>query len=276
VHVPSWLAWVLIALAAYLIASYAANRQAFSPSKYPEGSWNLQSRLGAQDVWLNARGARIHSWWIPHADRPWVTLFLHGKAGNLTDRIPHYLEIAAAGCAVLALDYRGYGKSDGRPSEGGLSLDAEAAYDHLLQSGYQAGRIILHGESLGTAVAVALAARRPCAAVVLEAPFTSAREVAATILPFLGPALVWGFDSRARIRRIRAPLLILHGDRDATIPLRLSQSLLAAAPDPKSFWLVPHAGHNDIVETAGPDYRARLASFYAQLPEPAGESRRMR
>jgi uncharacterized protein len=274
--VPSALAWVLIVLAAYGIVAYAANRQAFSPSKYPEGSWNLQARLGAQDVWLNARGTPIHSWWIPHTGSPWVTLFLHGKAGNLTDRIPHYLEITLAGCSVLALDYRGYGKSAGRPSEGGLYLDAEAAYDHLVESGYQAGRIILHGESLGTAVAVELAARRPCAGIVLEAPFTSARDVAATILPWLGPALVWGFDSRARIGRVRAPLLILHGDRDSTIPLRLGQSLFAVAPDPKSFGLVPHAGHNDLVETAGPDYRARLASFYAQLREPAGPSRHMR
>src|SRR5262249_55228788 len=129
-------------------------------------------------------------------------------------------------------------------------------------AGYSAAQIIVHGESLGTAVAVNLASRKPCAGVVLEAPFTSARGVAASILPVLGPMLVWGLDSRARIACVHAPLLIMQGDRDQVISPRLGQALFAAAPQPKSLWVIPGAGHNDILETAGPQYRQRLAAFY--------------
>ena len=144
-------------------------------------------------------------------------------------------------------------------------FDAETAYDHLVKAGYRPEQIILHGESLGTAVAVDLASHRQCAGVVLEAPFTSGKDVARTVLPFAGPMLVWSFDSRAKIGRIHAPMLFIQGNRDEIIPLRLGQALFAAAPEPKSFWIVPGAGHNDIVEAAGESYRQQLRSFYAGL-----------
>ncbi|MGA3042847.1 MAG: alpha/beta hydrolase, partial [Bryobacteraceae bacterium] len=133
------------------------------------------------------------------------------------------------------------------------------------KTGFRPDQIIIHGESLGTAVAVDLAARRPCAAVILEAPFTSAKDVAQTIAPVIGPMLIWGFDSRAKIGGIHAPIFFIHGDRDKVIPLRLGQDLFAAAHQPKSFWLVPGAGHNDIAETAGASYRQHLQSPYARL-----------
>src|SRR5262249_5671534 len=123
-------------------------------------------------------------------------------------------------------------------------------------------RIVIHGESLGSAVAVELAARRPCARVVLEAPFTSAAQVAGTVLPLIGPLLISSFDSKAKIGRTRAPLLIIHGDRDEVIPYRMGRELYDAAPEPKSFWTVEGAGHNDLVETAGDHYCERLAAFY--------------
>jgi fermentation-respiration switch protein FrsA (DUF1100 family) len=137
-----------------------------------------------------------------------------------------------------------------------------------VKTGFRPDHIIVHGESLGTAVAVDLAARRPCAAVVLEAPFPSAKDVARTVAPVIGPMIVWGFDSRAKIGRIHAPVFFIHGDRDEVIPLRLGQDLFAAAREPKSFWLVPGAGHNDIVETAGAGYRQHLQSFYERLRMP--------
>jgi fermentation-respiration switch protein FrsA (DUF1100 family) len=163
------------------------------------------------------------------------------------------------------LDYRGYGKSNGRPTERGIYIDAETAYDHLVKSGYLPNQIILHGESLGTAVAVDLASRRQCAAVVLEAPFTSGKDVARTVLPVIGPLLMWSFNSREKIGRIHAPMLFIHGNRDEIIPLQLGQALFAAAPEPKSFWIVPDAGHNNIVEAAGASYRERLRTFYESL-----------
>ncbi|HTQ55074.1 MAG TPA: alpha/beta hydrolase [Bryobacteraceae bacterium] len=247
------------------MAGCIANRFVFYPARYPEGLWEVQAQLHAADLWLRtADGVRIHSWWMPH-EGPWVTLYLHGNAGNITHRYPIDREILVAGSAVLAPDYRGYGKSAGRPSERGLYRDADAAYDHLLRAGYRPHQVVLHGESLGTAVAVDLASRRPCAGLVLEAPFTSAADVAATIAPLIGRLPIWGFNSIAKIGRVRAPLLIVHGDRDRLIPVRMGQALFAAAHPPKSLWLVPGAGHNDIWETAGPDYPARLAAFYASL-----------
>lgn len=101
---------------------------------------------------------------------------------------------------------------------------------------------------------------------VLEAPFTSGKDVARTVLPIIGPLLIWSFNSQRKITSIHAPILFIHGDRDEIIPLRLGQALFATAPEPKSLWIVPGAHHNDIVEKAGPAYRERLRSFYESLP----------
>jgi fermentation-respiration switch protein FrsA (DUF1100 family) len=163
------------------------------------------------------------------------------------------------------LDYRGYGKSSGSPSEHGLYADADAAYLYLLDHGYSARQIILQGESLGTAVAVDLASRKDCAGVVLEAAFTSGGDVANTVLPFVGHLVFRGFDSKRKIANIRAPLLFFHGDRDETIPFKLGRSFFDAAPEPKYFVEIPGAGHNDLVETAGSTYRERLHEFYGHL-----------
>ena len=268
-RIPVYVAVPVIAAAVYLVLCYIANRSVYFPAKYPEGLWDAQALLRATDVWLDTDdGVRIHAWWIPREGASFVTLHLHGNAGNITHRHPQFGEIAAAGSAVLALDYRGYGKSRGRPTERGLYRDADAAYNYLLKAGFRPEQIILHGESLGTAVAVDLAARRPCAAVVLEAPFTSARDVARTVAPVIGSMLIWGFDSRAKIGRTHAPAFFIQGDRDEVIPLRLGQELFAAAPEPKSFWLVPGAGHNDIAETAGASFRQHLRSFFEGLRMP--------
>jgi hypothetical protein len=273
------------------LAYYLANRAVYYPSKYPEGYWDTQRATGASDAWMETSdGVKIHGWWVhrrqdgistpdvvprktpggtqPDGGRdgpPLVTLFLHGNAGNITNRTPRIQEIIAAGSSILMLDYRGYGKSSGRPSEQGLYRDSEAGYIYLLGKGYRPEQMILHGESLGTAVAIDLASRRPCAALILEAPFTSASEVAGTVVPFLGPLLVRSFNSLPKIRWIRVPKLFMQGDRDEVIPLRLGQKLFAAAQGTKTFWIVPGAGHNDILETAGAEYRQRLRAFYGTL-----------
>ena len=266
VNVSRYAVYPVLAAAGYGLLYFMANRSVYFPSKYPEGLWDEQAQLGAADVWLDTRdGVRIHSWLVKQPDARFVTLFLHGNAGNITDRSSHIREITAAGSSILIVDYRGYGKSNGRPTERGIYADAETAYDHLVKSGYLPNQIILHGESLGTAVTVDLAARRECAGVVLEAPFTSGQDVARTVLPYIGPLLVWSFSSREKIARIHAPMLFIHGNRDEIIPLRLGQALFAAAPEPKSMWIVPDAGHNNIVETAGASYRERLRTFYESL-----------
>lgn len=261
-RVPWYVLWPAVVCAIYGALCLLAARSLYYPTKYPDGWWGVQSQLGAADVWLTARdGVRIHGWFVRNSESRWLTLFFHGNAGNITYREPHFREIRGSGSSVLMIDYRGYGRSSGRPSEAGLYADASAAYDWALRQGYTPDHIIAHGESLGTAVAVDLASKQRCAGLVLEAPFSSAKDVAATVLPMLGPAFIWGFDARSKIATVRAPVLIIQGDRDKVIPPRLGHALFAAAREPKSFWIVTGAGHNDLVETAGPEYRKRLATF---------------
>ncbi len=266
VNVPRYIAYPVVAGVVFGALSYWASRAVYFPSKYPEGDWGLQQRLGATDAWIVASdGVRVHGWSVKTAGAELMTLFFHGNAGNITDRASHIREISKAGSSILMIDYRGYGRSGGRPTEAGIYLDARAAYEFVLKAGYRPEQIIIHGESLGTAVAVDLASQRPCAAVVLEAPFTSAKDVAGSVLPVVGPMLIWSYDSRSKIGRVRAAMLFIQGDHDEVIPTRLGQALFAAAPEPKSFWVVPGAGHNDIVETAGAAYGQRLQSFYEGL-----------
>jgi fermentation-respiration switch protein FrsA (DUF1100 family) len=259
--------WMLLAGCVYGALYFLANRAIYYPQKYPQGLWELQPRAGAQDVELRTSdGVRLHGWWIPCLGSRIVTLFLHGNAGNITHRIEHARQITAAGSSLLLVDYRGYGKSEGRPSEKGLYRDADAGYAYLLANGFDPPRVVVHGESLGTAVAVDLAARRPCGGVILEAPFTSASEVAGRVLPLLGPLVVWGFDTRRKISRIHAPLLVMHGDRDEIIPFDMGRRVFQEAAEPKAFWAVPGGGHNDIPEAGGPAYQAKLREFYRGLP----------
>jgi len=265
--VPIGIRLTLLAGASYGILYLLASRAPYYPEKYPAGFWDMQHRLNATDVWLRtADGVRLHGWFVERPGASLVTLFLHGNAGNLTYRIADFENIPAAGSSLLMIDYRGYGRSSGWPTENGIYRDADAAYDYLLKRGYPPSKIVLHGESLGSAVAVDLAVRRPCAGLILEAPFTSAHELAGTVLPVVGPLLIWSFDTQRKIGRVRAPIYIVHGDRDEMIPQRMGQALFAAAPQPKTFWSVPGAGHNDLLETAGAaEYTRRLREFYATL-----------
>src|SRR5689334_18148591 len=114
-----------------------ADRFIYYPMRYPQGAWELQAKVGAEDRWLTASdGTRLHAWWFPKSDARFATVFLHGNAGNVTHRIDHAHAVRQAGSSFLVLDYRGYGKSQGQPSERGLYQDADAAYAELLHLGY--------------------------------------------------------------------------------------------------------------------------------------------
>jgi fermentation-respiration switch protein FrsA (DUF1100 family) len=246
----------------YLLARWAL----YHPSKYPQGYWDTQQLAGAADAWLETSdGVKIHGWWVRRDNAPLATLFLHGNGDNLSYYMPYIQETIAAGSSVLMIDYRGYGRSAGSPSEQGLYHDSDAGYTYLLDKGYRAEQIIIYGQSLGSAVAIDLASRRPCAGLILEAPFSSASDVAGSLVPFIGPLLVRSYNSLPKIRGIRAPKLFIHGDRDGTIPFKLGRKLFDAAPEPKTLWIVPGAGHNDILEVAGAEYQHRLSAFYQSL-----------
>jgi uncharacterized protein len=255
--------WVLLAVAVAVWGGLCllARRSAFFPARYPQGRWTEQSRLGAQDVWLQADGNRLHAWWVEVPGATTATLFLHGNAGNLSHRGYAVEAVTAAGSSILVLDYRGYGKSEGSPSEAGLYADAQAAYDWLRGKGF--ARLVVHGESLGAAVAVDLASRNKVEGLILEAPFSSGRDMAAAVLPGVGPLVFWGWNSAAKITKVQAPLLLLHGDHDEVVPFRLGQRLFEAAKQPKTFWRAEGAGHNDLA--LHPGYRRTLEAYFSSI-----------
>lgn len=265
---------LLIAL--FVLLSINAVRQKiidqflYYPMPYPQGEWDVQRGMEAQDRWLKAAdGTQLHAWWFPKTDARFATLFLHGNAGNVTHRIDHAQQILQAGSAFLVVDYRGYGKSRGQPSERGLYEDGDAAYADLLALGYQPNQIILQGESLGTAVAVDLAVRKQCAGLILEAPLKSLRAMAGTVLPVVGPLLAHGFNTENKISRVHAPLLVMHGDADEIVPFPQGQAIFRAANQPKQFWPIRGAHHNDLLYQAGPEYVTRLRAFYRSIAQEA-------
>ena len=199
-------------------------------------------------------GERLHGWWISRrAPGHGHVLLCHGNAGNVGDRVPHAAVLTAAGFDVLLFDYRGYGHSSGRPSERGTYRDARAALACLLrQPDVDASRVLYLGESLGGAVALELALAHPPAGLVLLSAFTSVRAMGRVHYALIPTALVPdAYPSLRRIGGLRAPLLVLHGEDDAIVPVEHGRALLDAAPDPKRMRIVPGAGHNDVVSLAG-------------------------
>lgn len=193
-------------------------------------------------------GVTLHAYLAAPPDPVATLVWSHGNAGNIANRAGIALELAARGFAVLAYDYRGYGRSEGSPSEAGVHLDALAAYDHLRAAGVDPSRIVCFGESLGGAVTIRLASERPCAAVVVVATFPAIRDVARAHYGFVGAVMGRRFDVGAAVRRLTVPLLVAHGDADEVVPYALGERLFAAAPQPKRFVRIDGAMHNDVLD----------------------------
>ncbi|HYO91351.1 MAG TPA: alpha/beta hydrolase, partial [Pyrinomonadaceae bacterium] len=191
----------------------------------------------------------------------------HGNGGNLSYTGWLLEELSARGFDVLALDYRGYGRSEGEATdETGIYRDADAAYDYLMRErGVLPEKIVLYGQSLGTTAAVDVASRRRCAAIVLESGLSSAREMAALILPrglrWLHALAQNSFASTRKLESVRCPVLVAHGALDSTIPVEQAHLLYNAAREPKRLLIVPGANHNDVVNRGGKEYLDTIASF---------------
>ncbi len=185
-------------------------------------------------------------------------LLCHGNAGNVGDRVMHAALLSKVGFDVLLFDYRGYGQSTGSPSEEGTYRDARAARKALPDG----ARAIYLGESLGGAVALALARESPPAGLVLQSTFASVRQMARLHYPFIPAGLVPdAYPSIGRIGELDAPLLVLHGERDDIVPVSQGRALFEAAPEPKQIRIFPGLGHNDLVPLAGKDYAEAVASL---------------
>jgi fermentation-respiration switch protein FrsA (DUF1100 family) len=263
------LKWLLVvALAGYsglLALMYLFQR---SLMYFPDATRMAPAASGlpqAAEVTLtSADGERLIAWHVPpRGDKP-VVLYFQGNAGASNLRAERFNWLTADGTGLLALSYRGYGGSTGTPSEEGLIRDAAAAYDFVVAR-YPATRIVLFGESLGSAVAIALAAERMVAGVILDAPFTSAADVGAAAYPFV--PVRWfmkdPFRSDLRIAKVAAPLLVLHGERDGVVPIRFGEKLFALAHDPKRIVRFPDGEHADLDDHGAPKV---VKEFLAELP----------
>ncbi len=266
--VPGWAWWrwlVLPAsafLAVVLMMMFLEESLIFFPSPYPEGDWQPVG-IVCEDAWFeSADGTRLHGWYVSH-DHPRATiLFCHGNAGNLSHRaellrILHH----RVGASVLIFDYRGYGRSQGKPNERGVLADARAARRWLAErEGIAETDIVLMGRSLGGAVAVDLAAAHGARALVLESTFSALPDVAAHHYPWLPVRWVMRtrLNARAKIAEYRGPLLMSHGEADTIIPLDLGRRLFEAANPPKQWLTFPGRDHND---PQPPDYYDALIEF---------------
>jgi len=248
----------------------------FRPVKEAAG-WYNGTPSSVQEVWLpvgdGTPAERIHAWWWP-ADDPGApaVLYLHGVRWNLTGHLNRMSQLRRFGFSVFAIDYRGFGKSDGElPSETTVYEDARAAWKWLVAKEPDPSRRYIYGHSLGGAVAVDLAAQisgTPAGArgLIVESSFTSLPElVSESGYGWLPPLLSQKFDSVVKIREITMPVLIVHGADDRYVPASLSSALYAAAPQPKKLLLVPNATHNNSLWTGDADYRHALTELFGPL-----------
>ncbi len=229
---------------------------------------------GGEDVWfVGADGVRLHGWFV-HAQGAQpadaTVLYFHGNGGNINGLGWLAADLSRRSFNVLLFDYRGYGRSEGVVTdEHGLYADADAAYDYLTRErGVRPERLALYGQSLGTTAAVDVAARRSCAALVLESGLSSANEMAGAFFPWL-PQRLRGFgqnrlDSARKLASVSCPVLITHGTLDRTIPVSQAHILYEAAHEPKKLLIIEGAGHNDVSAVAGPTYLSTIADFIRQ------------
>lgn len=208
-----------------------------------------------EDLYLpTSDGETVNAFFVRAVGKPLGhILFAHGNAGNIGDRSPVLAMLSAVGFDVLVFDYRGFGRSTGRPDEGGTYLDARAARDALLaQPGVDPDRVVYLGKSLGGGVLMELATAYPPAGLILVSTFTGLRDAANAVYPFLPKVFVPdAYPSLRRIRRLRCPLLVMHGDADELLPVRMGRALFAAAPEPKQLIIYPGGAHNDLVGIPG-------------------------
>lgn len=249
---PGIVGWIVGGYGVVLLLLFLAQRTLiYHPSKIvPE-----PGQYGASDMQVvripTTDGISLHCWWRAPASNDRTTfLYFHGNAGNIGDRafkVRHYLD---AGYGVLLVGYRYNGGAGGSPSEDGLYADGQAAYDFLRAQGIPVDRIVVYGESLGSGVATQIATTNEVGAVVLEAPYTSIGDVAQTHYWYV-PAR-WlirdRFNSLDRIGALKVPLLVLHGEGDAVIPVKFGRTLFAAARQPKEAHFIPGGGHADLYD----------------------------
>jgi fermentation-respiration switch protein FrsA (DUF1100 family) len=282
---PGWLSVRILLLLITGLVTFVMlfeDRFIYFPSKYPEGFWDVE-RLQAgrgeasskiEDVWMRAAdGVRLHGWYCTPqptdgedsslAPNVMTLLWFHGNAGNLSHRYPVIEKLLEQRIAVFIIDYRGYGRSEGSPSEEGLYTDARAAWDYLAtERKIPPGNIIVFGDSLGGAIAIDLATKVDAAGLIVQSSFTSIKDMAAQVMPFLPTFILrTKMDSINKIARVRSPKLFIHSPVDEMVPYRLGRQLYDAASPPKQFYEVKGASHNEMDIIGGRAYFDAIGDF---------------
>lgn len=205
--------------------------------------------LDYEDLYLpTADGEKINGWFVPAKGANKVFLVFHGNASNLGDQLDWIMLYHVIGANVLMIDYRGYGRSEGKPSEQNLYMDADAAYDYLVkQKKYSASQIIVLGNSLGGAVAIDLASRRKVGGLAVRSTFTSLKDLALGFNPFYRWPIIWfrsKYDSVSKISRARCPTVIFHSIEDEKMPFEMAVELYKKAALPKKIFLLERSEHD--------------------------------
>jgi fermentation-respiration switch protein FrsA (DUF1100 family) len=267
-------ALVLLYAGLLLLVYVYQGRLLFVPGRHLAGTPAAEG-LAFEEVTLETHdGEALHGWWVPATPERAVVLFPHGNAGNIADRVGFLTGFQRLGLSIFMFDYRGYGRSTGRPTEKGLYRDAETAWHYLTTArGTPASGLVLFGRSLGASVATWLALKHRPAALILESPFTSVPDLAARLYWYLPVRLLarLHFDNVRRIPGLQAPLLVLHSSEDELIPFAHGKQVFAAAPEPKVFLQITGT-HGNNFRTTGPAYWDGIDDFLtAHLPpEPPG------
>lgn len=257
---------IICLLFIFSYVKYIEKKSIFFPFRELEAT-PKDLHLAFEDVYLDTSdGEKLNAWFVPSTGSQRMLLFFHGNGGNISHRLESIDIFNKLGLGIFIIDYRGYGASTGRPTEKGIYLDAQAAYDYLLrQKNIRPENIIVYGESLGAQAAVDLASKNKVAALILEEAFTSAKDMSAAIYPFL-PTIFLSvkFDSSNKIKKISCPKLIIHSRNDEIVPFRLGRKLYDAAPEPKEF-LELTGGHNTCIFDSHDLFVSGLKKFLAKL-----------
>ncbi len=258
--------WAIISIALFIAGiRYVERNSIYFPMREVVMT-PASAGLPYEDVWFTASdGKRLNGWYIP-AGGGYTVLFCHGNAGNIGHRMHKISILHSLGLDQFVFDYRGYGRSEGAPSEQGLYRDAQAAYDYLTKEKHiPAGSIILYGESIGCAVIIELALKNEARALITEEAFTSVKDMARLAFPFI-PHQIFSsrFDSVSKIKGISCPKLIIHSVEDEIVPYALGEKLYEAAGVPKKF-LKLNGSHNTAFLDSEKEYRDGIKSFLAGL-----------
>lgn len=268
-EIMQWAVWLLLGTltlyaACLLVLALIQRRMMYFPGGV-QGTAVEEGLKQAETFWLaTSDSERLVAWYQAAAAGMPLFLYFHGNGGNLANRVPLLARLSEDGSGFLAIDYRGYGGSTGSPTERGLLRDGDAAYVKIRDLGYPPDRIVIVGESLGTGVAVAIAATRPAKAVVLDSAFSAAVDVGAARFWMFPLRLLMRdtFEAREHIARVAAPKLFLHGTADPVVPIAFGQALFDRAASPKTFVALPGRGH---IVLWAPDVLADVKAWLAAL-----------